>query len=85
MTPYFRVKYDLYYNNEKIPLEDILVHAGIKSVKDVKTKNAVSLFFAIRQIIFLLEFSSYHRIRINTTSDILLPLTRAFDTRANHV
>ena len=31
MTPYFRVKYDLYYNNEKIPLEDVLVNAGIKS------------------------------------------------------
>ena len=31
MTPYFRVKYDLYYNNEEIPLEDVLVNAGIKS------------------------------------------------------
>ena len=31
MTPYFHVKYDLYYNNEKIPLEDVLVNAGIKS------------------------------------------------------
>ena len=31
MTPDFHVKYDLYYNNEKIPLEDILVNAGIKS------------------------------------------------------
>ena len=31
MTPYFHVKYDLYYNNKKIPLEDVLVNAGIKS------------------------------------------------------
>lgn len=27
----FGIKYDLYYNNEKIPLEDVLVNAGIKS------------------------------------------------------
>ena len=31
MTPYFRVKYNLYYNNKKIPLEELLVNAGIKS------------------------------------------------------
>ena len=31
MTPDFRVKYDLYQNNKKIPLEDVLVNAGIKS------------------------------------------------------
>jgi hypothetical protein len=30
MTPDFRVKYDLYYNNKKIPLEDVLFNAGIK-------------------------------------------------------
>ena len=31
MTPYFRVLYDLYYNNEKIPLENVLVNVGVKS------------------------------------------------------
>ena len=27
----FCVKYDLYYNNEKIPLENVLVNVGVKS------------------------------------------------------
>ena len=41
MKPGFNVKYDLYHNNEKIPLDDILINAGIKSgdILELRKRN----------------------------------------------
>ncbi len=46
MEPGFNVKYNLYYNNQKIPLEKVLINAGIKDgdTIELRKRNTMQIF-----------------------------------------
>ena len=46
MEPGFNVKYNLYYNNQKIPLEEVLINAGIKDgdTIELRKRNTMQIF-----------------------------------------
>lgn len=46
MEPGFNVKYNLYYNNQKVPLEEVLINAGIKDgdTIELRKRNTMQIF-----------------------------------------
>lgn len=46
MEPGFNVKYNLYYNNQKIPLEEVLINAGIEDwdTIELRKRNTMQIF-----------------------------------------